>query len=122
MSQHPTILLVEDDDLLRESFEILLDHAGYHVRTAGTAGEALETARKLRPTLVILDLGLPDRSGLDVAREIRSDPELTAVRVVALTGSVSAAEEEAALEAGCDRFLAKPVPAKQLLEELAALV
>jgi DNA-binding response OmpR family regulator len=117
-----TILLVEDDDLLRDSFEMLLDHAGYQVRTAGTADEALDTAREAQPALVILDLGLPDRSGLDVAREIRSDPELTGMRVVALTGSVSAAEEKAALEAGCDRFLAKPVPAKTLLEELAALV
>jgi DNA-binding response OmpR family regulator len=118
----PSILLVEDDDLLRESFEILLDHAGYRVLTAATADDAISAVRTGRPALVVLDLGLPDRPGLDVVREIRGDPDLADVTVVALTGSVSAREQQAALDAGCDRFLAKPVPAQALLDELAALV
>ncbi len=118
----PRILLVEDDDLLRESFQILLDDAGYHVLTAGTAAGAMETARTERPRLVILDLGLPDRPGLDVVRYIRAEPELAGLPVIALTGRVGAGEEEACLEAGCNRYLSKPVPATQLLEEMAAFV
>jgi DNA-binding response OmpR family regulator len=118
----PSILLVEDDELLRESFAILLDDAGYHVLTAGTAGDALDTTRDARPGLVVLDLGLPDRPGLEVVREMRADPDLTDIPVIALTGRVGAAEERAALDAGCTRFLGKPVPAKELLKELAALV
>lgn len=118
----PSILLVEDDDLLRESFQLLLEDAGYRVLTAGTARIAIDTTRDARPGLVILDLGLPDRPGLDVVREIREDPELAGIPVIALTGRVGAAEEKAALDAGCNRFLPKPVPARALLEELAALV
>lgn len=120
--RRPSVLLVEDDDLLRDSFSILLDEAGYDVLTAGTARGAIDTARTARPGLVILDLGLPDRPGLDVVREIRNDPETAATPVIALTGRARADEEEACLEAGCNRFLAKPVAAADLLEELAVFI
>lgn len=118
----PCILLVEDDDLLRESFGLLLDDAGYRVVPAGTAAEALDAVRDSDPSLVILDLGLPDRPGLEVVREIRADPSVSDIAVIALTGRVGAQYEKACLDAGCDRFLSKPVAAKQLLDELAALV
>lgn len=118
----PSILLVEDDDLLRDSFSILLDEAGYRVLTEGTARGAIDTTRDARPGLVILDLGLPDRPGLDVVREIRKDPDTAGTPVIALTGRVGAGEEQACLEAGCNRFLAKPVAATQLLEELAVFM
>lgn len=121
-NRRPSVLLVEDDDLLRDSFSILLAEAGYDVLTAGTARGAIDTTRSARPGLVILDLGLPDRPGLDVVREIRSDPETAATPVIALTGRVGAGEEEACLEAGCNRFLAKPVAAADLLEELAVFI
>ncbi|MDX1673473.1 MAG: response regulator [Longimicrobiales bacterium] len=118
----PTLLLVEDDELLRESFALLLDDAGYDVLPAGTASDAVEVARKRQPDLVVLDLGLPDRPGLEVVREIRADPELGTTPVIALTGRVGAEQEKACLEAGCDRFLTKPVPARTLLSELARFV
>ena len=117
-----TILLVEDNDLLRESFSILLGESGYDVLPAATATDALETTRQARPSLMVLDLGLPDRPGLDLVREIRSDPDLAGMPIVALTGRAGRAEERASLEAGCDRFLSKPVSARKLLSELAALV
>lgn len=117
-----TVLLVEDDDLLRGSFAILLEESGYRVLQAGTAADALNAAREHRPGLVILDLGLPDRPGLDVVREIRSDAEIGDTPVVALTGRVGAGEEEACLEAGCDRYLPKPVAPNALLTVLSGLV
>lgn len=122
MDPRPRVLLVEDDDLLRDSFRILLDDAGYRVLTAGTAGGAIDAARDQRPGLVILDLGLPDRPGLEVVRTIRRDPDLAAVPVIALTGRVGAEEEAACLEAGCNRYLAKPVAVSELLQEMAAFV
>jgi two-component system cell cycle response regulator DivK len=118
----PSVLLVEDDDLLRDSFRILLDDAGYEVLTAGTAGDAIDATRDHRPGLVILDLGLPDRPGLEVVRTIRRDPDLAEVPVIALTGRVGAGEEAACLEAGCNRYLAKPVAVSELLQEMAAFV
>lgn len=122
MSRPTTVLLVEDDELLRGSFALLLEESDYRVVQAGTARDALETVRRERPTLVILDLGLPDRSGLDVVREIRQDPEIGDTPVVALTGHVSAEQEAACLDAGCNRFLAKPVAPSVLLRELHVLL
>lgn len=123
MTDHrPSILLVEDDDLLRDSFRILLEEAGYRVLSEGTATGAIDSAREARPGVVLLDLGLPDRPGLDVVRAIREDPEMAGTPVIALTGRVGAREEKECLEAGCNRFLAKPVAPTQLLDELAVLI
>ena len=83
-----TILIVEDDDLLRDAFKILLEDAGYQVLEAATGAAALETAQQRLPALIILDMGLPDRSGIDVVRSIRLDPDLIDTPVIALTGRV----------------------------------
>jgi DNA-binding response OmpR family regulator len=118
----PSILLVEDDPLLRHAFRLLLEDAGYRVIEAGTAAEALEHAFAERPALVLLDLGLPDRPGLDVAREITSHPETAGMRVVALTGRVGARERDACFEAGCSHFFSKPIEPRELLRRLPELL
>ncbi len=117
-----TILIVEDDDLLRDAFKILLEDAGYQVLDAPTAGAALTLANERLPALVILDLGLPDRPGLEVVRELRDDPDLRATPIIALTGRVGPEEKQACLDAGCDRYLAKPVAPSDLLKELPPLL
>ena len=117
-----TILLVEDDDLLRDAFRMLLEDAGYQVLGAGTAARAMQLAEERMPALIVMDLGLPDRPGLEVVRALKADPELKAIPVVALTGRVGPAEERECLDAGCDRYLAKPVSPSELLRELPALI
>ena len=117
-----TILLVEDDELLRDAFRLLLEDAGYQVLEAGTAAHALSTARERMPALVILDLGLPDRPGLEVVRDLRQDPDLQDTPVVALTGRVGEDERQACLDAGCNRYMPKPVAPSDLLRELPELL
>lgn len=117
-----TILIVEDDDLLRDAFKLLLEDAGYQVLEAGSARQALDIALDRLPALVVLDLGLPDRPGLDVVRAMRQDPDLRETPVIALTGRVGEGERRACLEAGCNRYLAKPVAPADLLRELPALL
>ncbi len=112
------ILLVEDDDLLREAFRLLLEEVGYVVYEAGTAAEALRSAAAERPALVLLDLGLPDRPGLEVARELRRAPETRATPVFALTGRVGAEERRACLDAGCSVYLVKPIDPRLLLRRI----
>ncbi len=112
------ILLVEDDDLLREAFRLLLEDVGYEVHEAGTAAEALRSVAAEHPSLVLLDLGLPDRPGLDVARELRRAPETSATPVFALTGRVGAEERRACLDAGCSVYLVKPIDPRLLLRRI----
>jgi two-component system KDP operon response regulator KdpE len=112
------ILLVEDDAPLREAFRLLLEDVGYEVHEAGTAAEALRAAAQEPPALVLLDLGLPDRPGLDVARELKSTPGTRATPVFALTGRVGADERRACLDAGCALYLAKPVELRMLLRRI----
>jgi CheY-like chemotaxis protein len=117
-----TILIVEDDDLLRDAFRMLLEDAGYQVLEAGSATQAIQIATDRLPALVVLDLGLPDRPGLDVVRTMRLDQDLRDTPVIALTGRVGEHERQACLEAGCDRYLAKPVSPVDLLRELPTLL
>jgi DNA-binding response OmpR family regulator len=117
-----TILIVEDDELLRDAFKLLLEDAGYQVLEAGTAADALGVAGEKLPALVLLDLGLPDRPGLEVVRSLRADPDLRETPVIALTGRVGESEKQACLDAGCDRYLAKPIAPSALLQELPALL
>lgn len=118
----PSILIVEDDPLLRHAFRLLLEDAGYRVQEAGTAAQALDRAAEERPALVLLDLGLPDRPGLEVARELTSAPATAGVRVVALTGRVGSRERDACFEAGCTHFFTKPIEPRELLRRLPELL
>jgi len=117
-----TILLVEDDPLLRGAFRMLLEDAGYAVREAGTAREALEVVTAGSPALILLDLGLPDRHGLDVARELSAGVATRDIPIVALTGRVGVGEEQACRDAGCADYLPKPIEPRELLRRLPDLI
>ena len=114
-----TILLVEDDSLLRHAFRLLLEDAGYRIDEAGTAHEAIEKARESVPDLILLDLGLPDAPGLDVVRTLRLHEPTQDTPVIALTGRVGADEKRECLEAGCTSYLTKPIEPKELLRRLS---
>ena len=91
---------------------------GYEIVEAEDGDEAIERAELERPDLIVVDMMMPGRSGLDVIAELRRDPELKAIPVVVLTARTQATDREAAADAGADRFLAKPFSPS----ELAALV
>ena len=116
------VLLVEDDALLRDAFQLLLQDAGYEVAEAGSGAEALIAVRTARPDLILLDMGLPDMNGLDVARELRADPANATIVIVALTGRVGPEEKRACLGAGCNAYFGKPVSPKELLRKLPTLL
>lgn len=117
-----SILLVEDEPQLRHALRLLLEDHGYQVSEAGTAARALALAARSPPRLVLLDLGLPDRPGLEVARALLEDPATGHVRVVALTGSARAQERQRCREAGCAAYLPKPVRPQELLRALALVL
>ena len=122
MTERLRILLVEDEGMLREAFRLLLEDGGYKVIEAGSAAEARAAITQEVPNLVLLDLGLPDAPGLDLARELKNDPRTAGAVIVALTGRVGAEEKQACLDAGCKAYYAKPVSPKQLLQALPGLL
>ncbi|HUG02675.1 MAG TPA: response regulator [Longimicrobiales bacterium] len=116
------ILLVEDDSLLRRAFSLLLQDAGYRVREAGTAAAAIAEARTRAPAMVLLDMGLPDRPGLEVVRELRAMPSTARVPIAALTGRFGYEDEMACREAGCTHFFPKPIEPRELIRRLPAIL
>jgi CheY-like chemotaxis protein len=117
---NPKILLVDDEPLLRRAFRALLEASGYAVIEAGNADEAIERAVAERPSLILLDLGLPDRSGLDVARELADHPVTRGVPVIAITGRSGSDIDQACSLAGCAGQLTKPVAPTELVRRIPA--
>jgi DNA-binding response OmpR family regulator len=113
-----TVLLVEDSDAIRDAFTILLEDAGYTVLGAGTGEDALRLAADRHPDIVLLDMGLPDMTGLDVVRRIKADAGTAGIAVVAVTGRDEEADRKACLAAGCAAYIVKPVNTKALVRDL----
>ncbi|MDB4950516.1 MAG: two component transcriptional regulator, winged helix family [Gemmatimonadetes bacterium] len=119
MTDAPLVLLVEDDAAIRGAFTLLLRECGYRVDSAATGGEALSLAAAVRPDVVVLDLGLPDANGVDVARALCAGPR--PMPIVALTGRAFDDDRDAALQAGCSLYLVKPVATRDLLGAIETL-
>jgi CheY-like chemotaxis protein len=116
----PRLLVCDDEDVLRSLIRATL--AGYTVIEARDGDEALEQARQLRPDLILLDMMMPGRSGLDVLSELRRDPTLAATPVVMLTARTQVADRDAAEAAGADYYLAKPFSPLQLISVVEELL
>jgi CheY-like chemotaxis protein len=117
-----TVLLVEDSDAIRDAFTILLEDAGYTVLGAGTGEDALRLAAERMPDLMLLDMGLPDMTGLDVVRHVKADPATAGISVVAVTGRDEAADRRACLAAGCAAYIVKPVNTQKLVRDLPGFI
>ena len=100
------ILICDNEEPLRALVRAALD--GHEIHEARDGDESLDRARALRPDLIVLDMMMPERTGLEVLEEIRSDPGLTGTRVVMLTARAQASDHAAAQHAGADRFVIKP--------------
>jgi two-component system, cell cycle response regulator DivK len=110
------ILLVEDDRATRDGYRVFLTEQGFQVLTATSGRQALAQATSERPDLVVLDLGLPDIDGWEVARQLKSEPATLSLPIIALTGAALPHERASAMRAGCDWHLSKPCTPRDLLE------
>ena len=111
-----TILVCDNEDALLALIRATFDHEDYAIVEARDGDESLDRARTAAPDLMLLDVMMPGRSGLEVLRELRNDPALARMPVIMLTARAQAADLEAAKAAGADRFLAKPFSPAQLAE------
>jgi signal transduction histidine kinase len=114
-----SILVIEDNADTRDVLKFMLQLEGAQVETADAGESGVETVVRVRPSVVLCDIGLPDIDGLEVARRIRQRPDLQDVRLIALTGYGQASDLEHAIEAGFDAHLTKPVNLDELLELLS---
>lgn len=112
------VLVVEDADEQREMLLALLELAGFDAHGAADGVSGLRLARALRPGAILLDLGLPELSGWDLARMLKHDPETREIRILVCSAYTADADRERAMEAGCDRFIAKPVAWEALRDDL----
>lgn len=103
-----TVVLAEDDVDIRHLETIVLDGAGLSVTAVSDGAEALSECRRLKPRLLMLDIGLRVIDGLQVCRAVRADPELAEVRVVLMAARTQAGAVKAGLDAGADHYIVKP--------------
>ncbi len=113
------ILLVDDDALMRRSLAMILEQAGYRTSTAANAEDALAAARRDRPDLVLLDIGLPGMDGLDALRHFKDQ---LSVPVIFLTARRRNLDQILGLELGADDYITKPFEADVLLAHIKAVL
>ncbi len=100
------ILIVEDNELNMNLFHDLLEAYGYDTVQTQDGREALELAREHRPDLIVLDIQLPEISGLEVTRQLKEDEELKSIPVIAVTAFAMKGDEEKIREGGCEAYIA----------------
>ena len=118
-SGRPTILLVEDERAITEPLAEALEREGFTPAVAGTAAQAMVVAGRETPDLVLLDIGLPDGSGLDVCRELRRQSQ---VPIIMLTARGAEADRVAGLELGADDYIVKPFSAREVTARVRAVL
>jgi two-component system cell cycle response regulator DivK len=116
-----TILVVDDFEELRSTLRLWLEQRGYEVVEAGDGDEAIEVARLEHPVLILMDIAMPERSGLYAAYKIRKDPDLSDIPIVAVTAYAAELHADA-IKAGCVACLAKPIDTDELHKLLNTLL
>ena len=116
------VLVVEDNDLNRKLFCDVLKASGYEVEPVADGQQAIPGIRSFSPDLVIMDIQLPNVSGLDLIAELRRDTAFAGTPVLAVTAYAGKGDEERIREAGADNYLAKPVSIGPFMAAVKALV
>src|ERR1700747_741222 len=113
-----TVLIVEDNELNMKLFRDLLEAHGYQTSGTSNGHEALDLVRKLRPDLILMDIQLPQVSGLEVTRWIKDDPDLRSIPGAAGPPFAMKGEEERTREGGCEAYLSKPISVGKFIETI----
>ena len=107
-----SVLIIEDNEHVREIFVSMLRSAGYEILDAGTGTQGIEKALSAKPNLILLDLDLPDMTGMDTARAIRKNSTTAHIPIIACSAWSGREWREEALRAGMVEYLQKPIPSE----------
>ena len=116
------ILLIEDNEMNRDMLSRRLIRKGYEVAMAVEGLQGVEMAATGEYDLVLMDMGLPDIDGWEATRQIRAQPDVGTIPIIALTAHAMAGDREKALEAGCDDYDTKPIELPRLLGKIEGLL
>jgi two-component system cell cycle response regulator DivK len=112
------VMIVEDNELNMKLFTDLIEASGYGTIQTRNGLEALELARKHRPVLILMDIQLPEVSGLEVTRWLKEDDELHSIPVIAVTAFAMKGDEERIRQGGCEAYISKPISVPGFLETI----
>jgi len=112
------ILIVEDNELNMKLFHDLLEAHGYETLQTQEGLKALDIAREHRPDLILMDIQLPEVSGLEVTKWLKADDELASIPVIAVTAFAMMGDEERIREGGCEAYISKPITVSTFLETI----
>ncbi len=111
-----TVLIVEDNELNMKLFHDLLEAHGINTIETRDGTKVLEIAREKKPDLILMDIQLPEVSGLEVTKWLKEDPELKHIPVIAVTAFAMKGDEQKIREGGCEDYISKPISVSRFLE------
>lgn len=113
-----TVMIVEDNELNMKLFNDLLEAKGYRTVKTKNGLEALDLARAEKPDLILMDIQLPEVSGLEVTRWLKDDDQLHTIPVIAVTAFAMKGDEERIRQGGCEAYISKPISVVKFLETM----
>jgi two-component system cell cycle response regulator DivK len=117
-----TVLIVEDNELNMKLFHDLLDAHGYATLQTRNGMDALKLAREHRPDLILMDIQLPEVSGLEVTKWLKEDDDLRGIPVVAVTAFAMKGDEERIRQCGCEAYLSKPISVMSFVDTVRRFI
>ena len=117
-----TVLVVEDDEMNMKLFHDILESQGLTCVPAVDGATALSLLREQHTDLILMDVQLPDMSGLDVTRTIKNDSALRHIPIIAVTASAMRGDEELVMASGCDAYVSKPFPMMELVSLIRSML
>ncbi|MEL6373735.1 MAG: response regulator [Pseudomonadota bacterium] len=116
------VMIVEDNELNMKLFHDLLDAHGYRTLQTRNGMDALDLARTHRPALILMDIQLPEVSGLEVTKWLKDDDELASIPVIAVTAFAMKGDEERIREGGCEAYISKPISVGSFIDTVRRFV
>ncbi len=117
-----SVLIVEDNELNMKLFHDLLEAQGYEIYQTRDGNQALGLAREHRPDLILMDIQLPEVSGLDVIKLLKGEEALKDIPIIAVTAFAMKGDEEKILAGGCEAYIAKPISVSHFLETVQKFI
>lgn len=117
-----TVMIVEDNELNMKLFKDLIEAHGYRTVQTRSGLTAVSLAREHRPDLILMDIQLPEISGLDVTKQLKADSELHRIPVIAVTAFAMKGDEERIRQGGCEAYISKPISVTRFIDTIKSFL